>query len=371
VKLLIISNMAHWRAGDTIVGHGATARELDVLATLFDEVRHVACLHDETAPASALPYRAPNLTLVPLVPAGGNHLAAKLDIVRRLPEYTRVIARELPHADAVHVRCPANVTLCALAVLALRRAPTRRWIKYAGAWEPNGPEPASYGLQRRWLARPHLHAQVTITGARGAVPPHVHAIANPCLSADELARGLALAREKRFTTPLRLVFVGHLGAAKNPRAAIDCVRALRDRGHAAELDVAGDGEELASLRSHAAGLPVRVHGALPRTALDALYAAAHFVVLPSLTEGWPKVLAEGMAAGAVPISTDVGSIRATLESIGVGHALPLPVDGALLANAIAAYTEERWSRESARAVAAADAFGYDRYLDNVRELLAL
>lgn len=373
MKLVIVSNMAHYRAGDRILGHGATVRELDRLATLFDEVRHVACLHDEPAPASALPYRAPNLTLVPLPPAGGDDLVAKLDIVRRLPGYTRTIARELRDADAVHVRCPANVSLCALAVLAITRHPARRWIKYAGAWEPVGAEPISYRLQRQWLARQDLRARVSITGAAGALPLHVRAIPNPCLTTEEIESGRAAARDKRLSTPLRLLFVGHLGAAKNPRIAIAAVAELRARGIEAQLDLAGEGAELATLRAEATAqhLPVYLHGSLPRTALDELYARAHFVVLPSRTEGWPKVLAEGMAAGAVPIATAVGSIAPTLASHGVGRALSAPARAAEIADAIAAYTPARWAEESARGVAVARAYGYDAYLDHVRALLGL
>ena len=236
-----------------------------------------------------------------------NGLTAKLDIVRRLPHYTRTIARELRDADAVHVRCPANVTLCALAVLAVTRHPTRRWIKYAGAWQPTGREPASYALQRRWLARPHLRAQVTVNGTWPDQPSHVHSFANPSLTDDELARGATIAHTKSFETPLRLLFVGHLGAAKNPRVAIDALALLRDRGVDARLDLAGEGDELEAfvreVYAHGLSRYVTLHGPLPRNALDELYAKAHFVVLPSRTEGWPKVLAEGMAFGAVPIAT--------------------------------------------------------------------
>jgi glycosyltransferase involved in cell wall biosynthesis len=374
MKLVIVSNMAHYRVGDQIVGHGATARELDALATLFDEVRHVACLHDELAPASALPYRAKNIELVPLPPAGGDQLVAKLDIVRHLPTYTRVIARELRDADAVHVRCPANVTLCALAVLAASRKPARRWVKYAGSWQATPAESPVSALQRRWLARPHLRAQVTVNGAWPGQPAHVHSFDNPSLTDEELATGRAIARTKSFGTPLRLLFVGHLGAAKNPRTAIDALARLRDRGLDARLDLAGEGTELAAMRGEvtARGLALHVtlHGALPRPALDELYARAHFVVLPSATEGWPKVLAEGMAFGAVPVATAVGSVPAILGELGVGGVIATP-SAAAFADAIASYDAATWQRESAAAVDGARRFGYAAYLDAVRRLLGL
>ena len=61
MRLLVISNMSHYLRDDEVVGWGPTVQEIDHLATLFDEVRHIACLHPEPAPASALPYAAPNV----------------------------------------------------------------------------------------------------------------------------------------------------------------------------------------------------------------------------------------------------------------------------------------------------------------------
>lgn len=377
MRLVIISNMAHYRRADgAIVGHGATARELDALATLFDEVRHVACLHDEPAPASALPYAAANLTLVPVPPAGGDDLAAKLDIVRRTPRYVETIVRELRGADAVHVRAPANISLYAIALLTARRGPRRRWIKYAGNWRPDGAEPASYRLQRAWLARALHRAQVTINGAYPDQPAHVHSFANPCLTDGELARGRAAAAGKQLTAPIRLAFVGHLGAAKHPEVAVAALAELRRAGVDARLDVAGDGAELAALTAQVAqaglGAVVTFHGALPRPALAALYDAAHFVVLPSRTEGWPKVLGEGMASGAVPIATAVGSIPAVLGELATGCAVAAPTAPAFVA-AIRGYLADpaRWRRESVAAAAAAERFSYRHYLRAVAALLEL
>jgi len=41
---------------------------------------------------------------------------------------------------------------------------------------------------------------------------------------------------------------------------------------------------------------VTFHGALPRDMIDALYAVAHFVVLPSKTEGWRQIFGAGLKA---------------------------------------------------------------------------
>lgn len=376
MKLVIISNMAHYRGADGIVGHGATTREIDALAALFEEVRHVACLHDGPPPASALRYRAPNVELVPVEPAGGSELTDKLDILRLAPRYLRTIQRELRGADAVHVRCPANVSLFGLIALALARSPRRRWVKYAGNWRPTHHEPLWYKLQRLWLERPFHGASVTINGQWADQPAHVYSFVNPCLTDAELAAGRVAAAQKLLEVPIRVLFVGHLGAAKNPRVAIEAVRLLREQRIEARLDLAGGGAEQAELAAlvERQGLDphVTLHGSLPREQLDRLYAAAHFVVLPSTTEGWPKVLSEGMASGAVPIATDVGSIPDTLARIGTGRALP-GADPHLFADAISDYlaTPALWQRHVEAALAGAQRFSFRAYQDEVRRLFDL
>lgn len=378
MKLVVISNMAHYRsATGQIVGHGATARELDSLATLFTEVRHLACLHPESPPASALPYRADNIELVPLPPAGGEHFRDKLDLIRLTPRYVGAIYRELARAEVVHIRCPANIPMLALGILPLIRHAQRRWIKYAGNWRPTRNEPASYALQRRWLAQPSRRAQVTINGHWDDQPAHVHSFHNPCLTDDDLQRGRVAAQAKEISSPVRLVFVGNLIPMKNPRTAVEIVAVLAQRGIAAELDIIGDGPERGvverAIQRCELSSRVRVHGALPRHELDNYYARAHFVVLPSNTEGWPKVLSEGMAFGAVPVATAVGSIPEVLSQMGTGAVREAPPSAESFADAIASYVREpaRWRRDSDRGVEGSRAFSYASYLDQVRRLLRL
>ncbi len=214
MRLLVISHTEHFRRDGLTVGWGPTVRELSRLAGLFDELVHVAPLHDGPAPASALPYDAPNVRQVPVRPAGGPSLGAKLGVVSAWAGYLRVILRELRRCDVVHVRCPSNIGLLAILVLALARTPRRRWIKYAGNWFPDGPESLSYSLQRRLLARGTARAVVTVNGNWPDQPAHVRAFLNPCLSEEELRDGAAKGASKELSAPLRLLFVGQVVESK-------------------------------------------------------------------------------------------------------------------------------------------------------------
>src|SRR5690606_15478468 len=105
--------------------------------------------------------------------------------------------------------------------------------------------------------------------------------------------------------------------------------------------------------------------------VHAAYEPAHVLLLPSATEGWPKVLSEGMAYGVVPIAFDVSGIRQQLEELGTGRALP-SLSPERFADEVASYVADpaRWKTESMRAVEAAPLFSYQHYERRVDELIA-
>src|SRR5205807_312295 len=121
-----------------------TVREIDRLATLFDEVTHVAWLYPGRAPDSTIAYEATNIRLVPVAPSGGSGWRARLGILAAWPKYALTILQQMRQTDVVQVRCPANIGLLAILLLALVRRPHLRWVKYAGDWSPQSKEAASY-----------------------------------------------------------------------------------------------------------------------------------------------------------------------------------------------------------------------------------
>ena len=377
MRLLVISHTAHhWKDGRP-VGWGPTVREISRLGLLFDEVVHIAPLHEGVAPESALPYDVPNVRHVPVPAAGGESAGDKLTVLRAWPQYLRVLLRELPRCDVVHVRCPSNIGLLSILVLALRRTPRRRWIKYAGNWRPNTREGPSYTLQRWLLRRGAARAAVTVNGRWPEQPAHIHPFLNPCLTDEELREGAQVGASKRLGLPVRLLFVGRIEHAKGCGRAVDVLEDLSRKGIDARLDLVGDGPDRAALsaRIDAAGLSSRVRllGWVARPSLNALYRDAHILLFPSASsEGWPKVLSEGMAYGVVPVASTVSSIPQYLETFRAGRALD-PLDREGFIEAIAAYVRDpgRWAQESARAMQAAAGFSYASYLTAVRGLLDL
>jgi glycosyltransferase involved in cell wall biosynthesis len=131
-----------------------------------------------------------------------------------------------------------------------------------------------------------------------------------------------------------VLYVGRLSPEKNLQTLIDAVAKLRGR-----LDVTlrfvGDGALRGALVAGAerAGvrlelLPVVDHGRLPQ-----VYAAADVFVLPSVTEGHPKVLLEAMSCGLPCVASDVGGNRAAIADGRTGL-LVNPTDAGAFADAI-------------------------------------
>jgi len=370
-RLAVVSDTPYYVHGGEFVGWGPNVRELDQLAKLVDEVVHVAPVYRGPAPASALPSRSAKVMVHPVVPAGGPDLPAKLRVLARYPQWARAIAQEVRGAFLIHVRSPSNIALLAVGLFH-RRAPAPVWFKYGGNWRPGRGEPWTYRLQRWMLARLVRTGPVTVNGEWVDDPSHVHAFRNPTLTPEELDRGRA-ASAKRIEEPVRLVFAGRLDRAKGANRCVEIAALLHQRGRRVHLDVAGDGPQAGAMAADAAAAgiegAVTFHGWLSRGDLESLYAAAHLLLLPTDSEGFPKVISEAMAFGVVPLAGAVSNIPQALADMGTGRALAAD-DVTAFADAVEAYLDapHTWASESRRGVAEAEVFAYDGYLREVSAL---
>lgn len=374
MRLLILSHTPHYNSPDGVVGWGATVREIDALSRLFTSTVHVAILHkDQAAPESCLPYQSPRVTLRLLPPAGGSALMEKLGILLRYPEYWSVIREEMQNADFVHVRCPANISLLGLLALAIARKPAYRWVKYAGNWVASPRAPLSYALQR-WLLRRNVpRAQVSVNGIWSGQERHVHSFFNPSFSAEEARQAAVEARGKTLRARLQLLFVGRLEPAKGVDTVLQVAHRLKSQGIRFDLNLVGGGPHQQTYRvwveMHNLEAEVHFIDWLPPAQIAQHYRRAHFLLLPSVTEGWPKVISEGMAYGVVPLASAISSIPQYLADFGCGRALPIgDVDG--YEQAIRDYlsSPESWLTESRAGMETARHFTYEAHLQQVARM---
>ncbi len=373
MKLLVISHLEHYADdGKVLCGWPAVAGEIDALAEEFGSVRHMACLHTGPPPSSAVPYRSQDVQLVPMAPVGGAGFRGKLQVLAASPARIQSMRREIAGADALYIRTPASVAVVALGALALTRSkPPIRWAKYAGEWRRRGSEPLSYRAQRAWLRAGLCGGFVTVNGDISGEPRHVISMPNPSFHSLGWRKADLESRNKAIATPVRLAFAGRLAAAKGPLFAVQVCQALRAQGVSAVLDLAGDGVErevlAAYIERHNLRDRVRLRGWLSPVDLESLWRESHFALLPTATEGWPKVLSEAMAYRAVPVASPVGAIPHTLRDNNGGLVLPAkqPADwAAAIARLARAPGEWKELADSAQKVSAQ--FSYESYVAKLR-----
>jgi glycosyltransferase involved in cell wall biosynthesis len=171
-----------------------------------------------------------------------------------------------------------------------------------------------------------------------------------------------------------VLFSGTLQTRKRVDALIDAVRLLDQQGVALEVAIVGDGPEREALRTRAGDLVdrgvVRFVGALPYDASLQWFEWAHALVLPSRhSEGWPKVIAEGMCYGLVCVGVAHGQVPEMLAGRGIllDTGSPEEIAGALRGIVAA---PDRYEGMMRAASEWARQFSLDGLRDAIAELLA-
>jgi glycosyltransferase involved in cell wall biosynthesis len=164
--------------------------------------------------------------------------------------------------------------------------------------------------------------------AAGAIRDHVHATVgvSPRIQADLVQRhgfkrnrtvtipngidvaGIASARPARPPKRLRLLYLGRV--EDQAKGVLWLPQICRDLPLSVTLTVAGDGPDLARLKSRCAGLGPRVQfrGAVAPGSVGKLLAEHDVLVMPSRFEGFPVTLVEAMAAGCVPVASHLQGV---------------------------------------------------------------
>lgn len=375
MNLLIISHTPHYQTNSQVVGWGPTVREIDHLASLFTQVDHLAPLHSDPAPASALAYSRDNIHYTPVKPAGGEGMWAKLDVILRLPDWVVRIHKAIKEADIVHIRCPAGISLIALLAFSIWGQRKPCWVKYAGNWQPDDNQPLSYRLQRWLLTKNIHHGVVTINGNWPDQPDHIRTLNNPSLTMEEYQIAKQMANNKYLTDPIQLLFVGRLDRDKGVDQILEIIKHLETKAIDFRLTLVGDGPDRAAYEKtiKTLGLESKVifTSWLPPTKVHEHYHRAHLIIFPSTSEGWPKVLSEAMAYGVVPIASAISSIPQTLSKIGAGKAIPPKAINEFV-NAIQFYIENPaiWEIEHRQCLEAGIGYTYENYIQVIQSIFS-
>jgi glycosyltransferase involved in cell wall biosynthesis len=306
MRLAILSHTEHFRVGSSWQGLEPTVREIRQLTSVFDGIVHAACGYPGSPSVQTLPYESDRIKFQPLKPAGGLRMFNKLGILSAAPSNLAVAMRVVAQADVVQLRLPTGMGMYLLPAMLLagRR---KYWSKYAGNWIQERP-PLSYALQRWWLK--NCQSQPVTVNGQWNDASHILAFENPCLSGSEVELARARASTKDYSAALRLCFVGRVEKAKGVDRILAGLGASSHKAEIERVDFIGSGSDLEYWQRKAAATGVRCffHGQLPRERINVFYADAHCLLLPSESEGFPKVVAEAAAFGVIPVVSAVSAI---------------------------------------------------------------
>ena len=254
------------------------------------------------------------------------------------------VARELrAFRPAVIVAQSPYEAGAALVGRALARVPASVLLEVHGDWRT---ATTLYGSPARRLLEPvsRLAANAAVRGA--------DAVRTVSPFTSSLVRGLGVEPAATFTTyydasaftaspvvPVpenkRALFVGVLERYKNVHALAAAWRRVAPRLPDAELHVVGKGRERAVVEALVRDLPgqVRWDEWLPSDQVSAALDEAALLVLPSFSEGLPRVAMEAFVRGRAVVGARAGGIPDIVED-GVSGLLVPPNDPVALADAL-------------------------------------
>ena len=113
----------------------------------------------------------------------------------------------------------------------------------------------------------------------------------------------------RSESPFVFTFIGRLESAKGVDRIIEALKFI-PLDAIAKVNFIGDGEKIIFYKEATSFLKdkIQYHGFLNNDKVHHILSESHFLLLPSDSEGFPKVIAEAACYGVIPIVSNVGSI---------------------------------------------------------------
>ena len=311
-QFLIVSYAVHKQKNGLIFSYAPYVREMNLWLKHVDKVRVVAPLINGDPDPLDMAYVHPQLEFIPIPNLDFTSVASAVKSLCYIPVIFLILFREMGITRHIHLRCPGNVGLLGLVVQMFfpRKYKT---VKYANNCDPRSQQPFSYRIQKTILRNQCLSQKMKVLvygewneKSKNIVPFYT-------ASYTKVDRQEISIRELNPKVPLQLLFVGTLTPNKRPHTAIKTVSALKRSGIDAHLTLIGDGFQYQSLMdlSRNEGISDRIlfTGKLSPADVVAHFNQSHFLIFMSWSEGWPKVVAEAMWWGCVPVSTDVSCVK--------------------------------------------------------------
>jgi glycosyltransferase involved in cell wall biosynthesis len=305
----IITHVTHSQRKGNYFAYAPYVNEMNIWLKHVSEVRIIAPLTTRKTQTIDSKYQHLDLHFVPVTSFSFTNFNNGVHAFFAIPKILLRIFIEMQNADHVHLRCPGNIGLLACIVQILFPKKTKT-IKYAGNWDPKAKQPLSYRLQKRILSSTFLtkNAKVLVYGEWQKQSKNIV----PFFTATYSEKEKVDPTPRNFSAPFQFISVGTLSKGKRTEYSIKLVEKLNENGMNCQLNIFGNGAEKETLSHYIANskwkASIQLKGVLDKESMKSEYQKSHFLILPSQSEGWPKVVAEAMFWGCLPIATAVSCI---------------------------------------------------------------
>jgi glycosyltransferase involved in cell wall biosynthesis len=292
------------RSGDSVFAFGPVVKELEEIELGFESITWIGYDHPERLGDGSLKKVPANFNCILLKSSGGTTILDKIKILGNLPMVIINIFKLISSHDVFYTRGPSVPAFIGIIFSFIFRSKIW-WHKYAGSWVEDS-MPIFYEIQKNMLSKA-TNSKVTINGNWPNLGKHILSFENPCIHSHDIISLNSLSmRDKRHK--YNLLYVGSLNRLKGVDVFIEALLMIGSNLFN-KITFIGGGVKLEEYIKRTVMMPnVEFTGYLNREEIFNYFKQTDFIVLPSYSEGFPKVLAEAAAFGVIPICTSVSSI---------------------------------------------------------------
>lgn len=305
----IITHAIHKIEDGKIYAYEPYVREMNLWAKYVDEIIILAPVSSDELTSIEIAYEHPNIKIVKIPNFDIKSIKNFLRSLLIIPKVCWLIYKVMKKSTHIHLRCPGNVALlgCLVQILFPSKQKT---AKYAGNWDPNSPQPFTYKLQKKILSNLFLTKNIK-TLVYGNWPNQTKNIV-PFFTASYTNNEIIDVPLKDLENKINLIFVGGLTKGKQPLLSVKVAHELIKNNNNVVLNIYGDGVMRPQIenyiKEHNLQEQIFLHGNVKKDVVKKAFIDAHFLIFISKSEGWPKVVAEAMFWGCVPITSKVSCV---------------------------------------------------------------
>jgi glycosyltransferase involved in cell wall biosynthesis len=315
MKFAIITHVVHKKKHDNFFAYEPYVREMNLWLQNVTHTKIVAPIVDKEILNIETAYNGNKITFKKIPSFNILSLKNKINSVLIIPIILWEIFKACYWADHIHLRCPGNIGLlgCFVQILFPFKKKT---VKYAGNWDPKSKQPFSYRLQKWIVSNTFLtrNCKVLVYGDWKNQSKNII----PFFTATYLIKEIENIQKKDLKNKVKCIFVGSFSKNKQPLLSIKVVESLLAQGFNISLDLYGDGEEFSKAKKYIIknnlSQYIVLKGNQSKDTIKKAFQESHFLLFFSKSEGWPKVVAEAMFWGCIPVSTKVSCVPQMLNN---------------------------------------------------------